>query len=197
MPTPSHGRSSAVTDDLYNGPTTLAPVDSGRGDRIARLIVWPLLILLFSVTIVFYILFSPLRVDGDSMVPTLHDQDRVLRTKSYKNPHRGDVVIVTIGEAPDSEIVKRIVALPGDTIEVRDDVAIINGSVEDTAGIVLATGMGETRPPQTVPAGYVYVMGDNRPVSLDSRFIGALPLKSVLGRAAFVFLPPQRFGVVR
>lgn len=179
------------------GPSVLAPGAPKDPDRLARLIVWPLLILLFALTIIFYVLFSPLQVDGDSMEPALHDQDRVLRTKSYREPHVGDVVIVVLGEAPDDEIVKRVIALPGDVVEIRDDVAIVNGVAENTRGRILLRGEGETRAPQKVPNGYVYVMGDNRPVSLDSRFIGPVKLRSILGRATFIFLPPQDFGPVR
>lgn len=186
-----------MSDDLYMGPSVLAPGAPKDPDRIARLIVWPLLLLLFALTIVFYILFSPLQVVGDSMEPNLLNKDRVLRTKTYGEPRAGDVVIVDTGtSAPDDDIVKRVIAVAGDTIEIRDDVAVVNGSAEPTAGLLLLPGRGENRPPVVVPEGYVYVMGDNRPVSLDSRFVGPLLAEKVRGRALFVFLPTARFGPI-
>lgn len=175
-----------------------AHVDRGRGDRIARALVWPLLITLFVLTIVFYVVFTPFQVVGDSMEPSLLEQDRVLRTKAYATPHRGEVVIVDIAEGSSEEdIVKRVVAVAGDTVEIVDDVAIVNGKAEDVSKLLIDAGHGERREPSVVPKGHVYVLGDNRPVSLDSRFVGPLPLENVRGRAVFVFLPPDRFGPVR
>ncbi len=79
-------------------------------------------------------------------------------------------------------------------MEIRDDIALVNGAVENVSQRTLERGTGTYRPPVQVPEGTVYVLGDNRPVSLDSRFIGVLPLAKVRGRVAFVFLPPNRFG---
>jgi len=165
---------------------------------MARLLVWPLLVTLLLVMIVFYVIYSPLRVAGDSMEPSLQDGDRALRTKSYDDPRRGDIVVVDVRTpSEDDDIVKRIVAVPGDTIEIRDDIALINGRVEDTTGRAVARGQGVYREAQVVPKGMIYVLGDNRPISLDSRYIGMLPISAVRGRVAFLFLPPNRIGAAR
>lgn len=195
----SRERSSAVSDaSLIEEGVGGAKRDSGRGDRIARAIVWPLLGALFIITIVFYVVFSPFQVVGESMEPNLFEEDRVLRTKAYTTPHRGDVVIVDFGDGAGREdIVKRVIAVEGDTVEVIDDVAIVNGFAEDVSRVLIDAGRGERRDPEVVPKGHVYVMGDNRPISLDSRFVGPLPLERIRGRAVFVFLPPDRFGLVR
>lgn len=157
--------------------------------------MWPLLVTLLVVMIVFYVLYSPLRVAGDSMEPALRDGDRALRTKSYGDPKRGDIVVVDVRTpAEDDDIVKRIIAIEGDTIEIRDDVAIVNGQVEKSAGRESAGGRGAYRQPTVVPQGMIYVLGDNRAISLDSRFIGALPVSAVRGKVTFLFLPPGRIG---
>lgn len=194
----SPGRWSVVSEDLYGGPSLLAPVKPRHNDLLARVLIWPLLLILFATTIVFYILFSPLHVVGESMEPSLFDGDRVLRSKGYDEPRRGDVIIIdTMGEGDEDDIVKRVVGVAGDTVEIRDDIAIVNGSVESTAHILLMTGQGIYLEPTVVPPGHVFVLGDNRPISLDSRYIGPLPTSRVLGRAAFVFLPFEHFGALR
>jgi len=183
------------------GPSALAPGAPNKpaGQRLARWLFWPLLFVLLIAILLLYVLFSPVRVIGSSMVPTLATEDRVLRTKSYGDPRRGDVVILDLAVegAKEEDIVKRVIAVPGDTVEVRDDIALVNGQVEDTTRLVLVRGSGVYRRPLVVPEGTVYVMGDNRPDSLDSRFIGPLPIDRVLGRAVYVFSPVDRLGPVR
>ena len=82
--------------------------------------------------------------------------------------------------------------MPGDTIEIRDDVAWINGSEEPHYGAVVVPSMGVYLPSQTIPAGKVFVMGDNRAVSLDSRDLGPFPISDIQGRVAAVFAPITR-----
>lgn len=199
MPRSSHALWSAVTDDLYTGPTALEPGPSRiSGDTIARVIIWPLVVVFVLVVVVLYAVFTSVRVDGDSMLPTLHDNDRVLLTKSYDSPKRGDVVVVDVSRTDEEDrILKRLVALPGDTVAIDDDVATVNGVTESPARLVRIEGYGETRSETPVPAGYGFILGDNRAVSLDSRFIGPVELARIKARVAFVYWPPENFGPVR
>lgn len=167
--------------------------ETGRGERIARLLFWPLQLILVAVVLVAYVLYTPLRVDGDSMQPNLHDADRLLYTKSYEEPTRGDVVIVEDGQG---DLLKRVVAIGGDTVEIRDDIAFVNGVPEQNARIVLARGSGVTLHPITVPQGHVFVLGDNRPISYDSRIMGTVPLERIKGKAVFVFAPINRVRLI-
>lgn len=195
----SHGRWCAVSDELEVGPTALAPGAPAHNDALARWIVWPLVATFALIVIVFYLVFAPVYVDGDSMLNTLVPGDRLLRTKGYEQPVHDDVVVVSI-TTPDGvteDLVKRVIALPGDTIEIRDDVAIVNGAREDTTHLLLAPGYGVNSPPVRVQQGQVYVMGDNRPVSLDSRYVGTLPLRRVRGKVVAIFTPVNRIGLVR
>jgi len=187
-------------DAVYGAPGNPEPRKGvGRGERVARWLIWPLLLALVALVVVFYVLFTPLQVVGPSMLPTLEQGDRVLRTKEYGAAQRGDVVIIDaarVGTDSD-DIVKRVIAVPGDTVEIRDDVALVNGEVEDYTRRVRIEGQGEYRDPVTIEPNEVYVLGDNRPVSLDSRFTGPLPLDHIRGRAVLVFLPLHRAQTVR
>lgn len=175
------------------GPTLLAPGSSGTPDRIARWLLWPLGLTLVAVFLIFYTLYSPLVVAGDSMEPSLRDGERLLRTKSYAKAERGDVVIIAVDK---DDLIKRVAAVGGDTIEIRSDIAFVNGVQENTSSVQLDPGKAMTLLPYTVPAGYVFVLGDNRPVALDSRTIGPVPLTAIEGRAEFVLLPLSRFGPI-
>jgi signal peptidase I len=173
------------------------PVRAGAGDRLARNLLLPLLIVLLTVGAIFYVFFGVSEVQGTSMVPTLQGGDRLLLTKGYTSPHHGDIVVFVIDEhGTPTEIVKRVVGLPGDTVEVFGDSVLVNGKPEATphTGIVQATSPHIL--PQTIPPGSVWVMGDNRPVSLDSRYIGPIALSTARGRVAAIFAPIGRMRVV-
>ncbi|MBI5231633.1 MAG: signal peptidase I [Coriobacteriales bacterium] len=174
------------------------PRDPERGMRFAKLVFGPLVLLLFAVFLVFYVFFSATVVAGPSMLETLRPGDRLLVTKSYDSPSRGDIVVATIaGEHGDPDVViKRVVAIPGDTVEIRKDVAFVNGKEEPNPGLQWIPGEGEDVPPQILRDDEVFLMGDNRPLSWDSRFVGAVPLEDVQGKATFIFAPIQRMGPV-
>lgn len=188
-----------MNEDLYIGPTALEPGARVSGDRIARVLFVPLLVALLVLLLVFYVVFAITKVDGDSMAPTLSNGDRLLLTRSYDEPHRGDVIAFNVLNVRDVEVglIKRVVAVSGDRIEIRNGVAMVNGVTEDVSAIITSPEDQTSAPERVVPPGYIYVLGDNRPVALDSRDLGAIPLGSVRGRVAFVFAPITRMGRVR
>jgi signal peptidase I len=136
-------------------------------------------------------------VDGTSMYTTLHDGDRVFVNKlSYRlhDPHRGDVVVLhQITGASERDLIKRVIALPGETIEVRSCVVLIDGRVLDEPyldpEVVTPGNCGGETAPVTVPPDHVFVMGDNRAGSQDSRAIGTIDEDDLVGRAFVVFWP--------
>jgi signal peptidase I len=138
-------------------------------------------------------------VSGHSMDTTLHDGDRVLVNKlSYRlhDPNRGDVVVLkTIEGAGERDLIKRVIGLPGESIEYRNCVLYINGRelIEPYLDPTVATptSCGGDQPLLTVPANHVFVMGDNRGGSKDSRDIGPVDYQDLLGRA-FVIIWPTR-----
>jgi signal peptidase I len=138
-------------------------------------------------------------VSGHSMDTTLHDGDRVLVNKlSYRlhDPRRGDVVVLkTIEGTGERDLIKRVIALPGETLEYRSCVMYINGKVLTEPyldpQVVTPHACGNDQTPITIPKEHVFVMGDNRGGSKDSRDIGPVAYSDVLGRA-FVVIWPTR-----
>lgn len=133
-------------------------------------------------------------VFGQSMEPNLHSDQRLIVEKvSYRlrGPRRGDIVVVQVSgyEIPP---IKRVIGLPGETIEIRQGQVWIDGQALDEA--YLADIVQQDYGPYTVPADHVFVMGDNRNLSGDSRLFGPVPLTNVWGRAWLSYWPPQDFG---
>ena len=188
-------------DGLYIGPTVLAPGapdDGGVGNRLAQKILVPLSVLFLMVLLLFYVFFDRGRVDGPSMLPTLRNADMVLVTKGYPVPHRGDVIFTrTVEDGAPIELVKRVIGIPGDTVEVKQDVAYVNGVAEPARGQFVDPARAGSFEPLTVPIGQLFVMGDNRPVSEDSRLIGTVPLAGVMGRVVAVYAPLNRIRRLR
>jgi signal peptidase I len=144
-------------------------------------------------------------VDGQSMLGTLHSGDRVIVNKlSYDmhDPRHGDIVVLkdvkdTLDER---DLIKRVIALPGETIEYRDCQLFIDGArmaePDLDPRLVSADHCGDTQAPVEVAAGHVFVMGDNRAASLDSRTeaIGQIPYDHLIGRAFVVVWPRSDWG---
>ena len=136
-------------------------------------------------------------VEGSSMTNTLHTGDRVLVNKlSYRlhDPRRGDVVVLkTIESADERDLIKRVVGLPGETVEYRDCVLLIDGVVLVEPyldpEVVRPADCGPPQQPTLVPNDFVFVMGDNRPGSKDSRVLGAIAYDDLIGRAFVVIWP--------
>lgn len=168
--------------------------EDGRvpNDRYALLLL-PLAVVFTLLVLVFFVLFGRATVSGDSMTPTLLAEDRLLLTKGYPVPRRGDIIVFVRDEqGRPTEVVKRVIAIPGDEVRTYGDLAWIGGKPEPKGYDIVISGSRRRVGPVTVPKGSVFVLGDNRAVSLDSRFIGFVPLSSVKGRAVAVFSPVTR-----
>jgi len=157
-----------------------------------------------------YILFTPIVVDGDSMMPTLNDGDRMIVNKiGYKlgEPDRFDIVVFHAPEGKD--YIKRVIGLPGDTIEYKDDQLYINGKAYDepyldeykseiTEGTLTQDFTLQEIDPtlEVIPEGYVFVMGDNRRYSKDSRHIGIVNEDELIGDTSLIFWPISDMKIV-
>jgi signal peptidase I len=136
-------------------------------------------------------------VDGESMESTLDPGDRVFVNKmSYRlhDPNRGDVVVLhEISGASERDLIKRVIALPGEELEMTNCVVRIDGRTLQEPyldpTIVTPGRCGGDVPPTVIPDEHVYVMGDNRPGSHDSRALGPIPFDDLVGRAFVVFWP--------
>ncbi len=135
-------------------------------------------------------------VDGHSMEPNLHDQERLMVDKwtyMFHPPARGDVVVFVAPPQPTLDYVKRIVAIPGDTLTIRNTTVIVDGVTLNEAYINPANQgnpFAEKRiENMVIPPGDYFVLGDNRANSSDSRDWGLLPRNNIIGRAALVYWP--------
>jgi signal peptidase I len=167
-----------------------------RSHRLAVRLLIPLLILLAAIVTPLYLLYDVGKVDGPSMQPTLENAEYLLITRGWSSPRRGDVVVVRWShDGTTEELVKRIVALPGDTVAVEGDHVTVNGAKESFTHRIIV-GPVRVRLTVVVPPDTVFVCGDNRANSLDSRFIGPLPLSGIHGRVVAVWAPVDRMRVI-
>jgi signal peptidase I len=142
------------------------------------------------------IISARIRVDGDSMIPTLVSGEYVVVNRlSYRlgDPQRGDIIVFHFPRNPSEEYIKRVVGLPGDVIEVKDGSVYVNGQLLNESYLNLKmnyTGRWE------VPQGQLFVLGDNRNNSSDSHDWGTVPMDYVVGKAVLVYWPPPEWGLV-
>jgi signal peptidase I len=142
------------------------------------------------------------RIPTQSMVPTLEVGDRVLANKFiYRliaEPKRGDIVILKVQTASGAEehLAKRAIGLPQDEIEVRNGQLFLNGAAQKETYLNPDVPDESSYGPTEVPAGHVFVMGDNRAGSADSRFIGPVPQHDIVGQAFMRVWPPSRLELL-
>jgi len=136
------------------------------------------------------------RVYGQSMEPNLHTDMRLVVEKlSYRlhTPQRGDIVVLRV-RPEDEMLIKRVIGLPGDQVEIHDGQVYVNGQALDEPYL-----NQETRgnlAPRVVPPLHVFVMGDNRRASNDSRSFGPVHLDNIVGKAWLSYWPPEAIGPV-
>ncbi len=159
--------------------------------------------------IVVFVLFGvfvvqPVVVEGTSMLPQLHDGERLLVNKlvyykfesvSWGHLERGDIVVFWYPKEPDKSYVKRIIGLPGESVEVRNGKVLINGQELNEAYLDIEHNQSlPSFPPRKVEEHHFFVMGDNRDNSSDSRYWGLVPEKYIYGKAFFRYWKPGKIG---
>ncbi len=164
-------------------------------------------------------LIQPFWIPSESMLPTIEVNDRVMVNKlafTWGEPHRGEIVVfrdpreveqqisfpeavirsvleaVGIRTRGRDDLIKRVIGLPGDMVEVKDNSVFINGERLDEP--YLPEVFMDDEPPIKVADDEVFVMGDNRSASFDSRRFGPVPLDDLVGRAFVTIWPPSHFG---
>ncbi len=156
----------------------------------------------FAVILVFTFVLRQANVDGDSMNPTLEDGQRLIVTHIGYTPSVGDIVIVDCGNTLGKAIVKRVIATEGQTVNIdfENGIVYVDGVAleEDYIAELTYKDEGGWDYPVTVPTGCVFVMGDNRNNSLDSRSasIGMVDVDNILGKAVFRIYPFDKIGVL-
>ncbi|WP_042348943.1 signal peptidase I [Bacillus massiliigorillae] len=173
-----------------------------------------LIIAVLLAAVIRYFLLAPIVVDGQSMMPTLHNQDRMIVNKigyTIGEPERFDIIVFHAPEKKD--YIKRVIGLPGDRIEYKDDTLYVNGKAyeepyldeykkqrdEEIDGPLTESFTLSELPwgEETVPEGHLFVMGDNRRYSKDSRQIGFVSLDDVIGKTSMVYWPIKDIRIVK
>jgi len=161
-----------------------------------------LIIVVFILVGVFFV--QPVVVEGTSMLPRLHDGERLLVNKlvyykiqgvSWGHIERGDIVVFWFPNDPDKSYVKRVIGLPGETVELRFGKVFVDGQElkEDYLDHEHNQALPST-PPKRVEDHHYFVMGDNRDNSSDSRYWGLVPEKYIYGKAFFRYWKPSSIG---
>lgn len=147
---------------------------------------------LVVITILFIFAFRVVNVDGTSMKPTLQNNDKVIVSTVGYEAKRGDIVVISSTDGLKEPIIKRIVAVGGDTVDINftTGVVTVNGIEEDYTD-ELTSQQFDIAFPITVPEGTVFVLGDNRGNSLDSRStrVGCVDERLIVGKVLFRFFP--------
>ncbi len=166
--------------------------DAGKVIFLALIIVLPIRMWVFQ----------PFLVKGDSMKPNFHNGDYLIvdeLTYKFKSPQRGDVIVFKYPKDETQRFIKRIIGLPGETVEIKDDTVTVSHSQDKTV-------LHESYIPNSLPTQgsllfilkeneYV-VLGDNRTNSSDSRIWGVLPKSDIIGRVLVRVFPPQAFTAI-
>lgn len=137
-----------------------------------------------------------IRVDGFSMEPTLKTGEFVIVNKlAYKlgNPKLGDVIVFHYPRDPEQEYIKRVIGVPGDNIRVENGLVYLNGIALNEPYIAAAPAYQNN---WIVPENSLFVLGDNRNNSSDSHNWGPVPMENVIGKAIFVYWPPEKWGAI-
>ncbi|MDE3156224.1 MAG: signal peptidase I [Acidobacteriota bacterium] len=190
--------------ELPPTPVEDAPRLSSPGLRLAQvrdeLVIWLKTILSAAVyaTLIVTFGFQVARVEGQSMAPTLENQDRLIINKlAYRlsDPQRGDIVMLYYPLDPDKAFVKRVIAEEGDTVRITDGVVYVNDVRLPDRYVLPAYRSHDDWGPQVIPEGYYFVLGDHRDDSSDSRQWGMVPKRYIVGRVQVRWWPLDRLKV--
>jgi len=159
--------------------------------------------LLFSIVVSFLIitfLYQPVRVEGTSMMPELHDQERLFINKyayRFEPVRREDVVVFLYPRDHQKSYIKRVIAVPGDTVRIDDGEVYVNGKAIAEPYVPSEYQDERSYPQISLAANQYFVMGDHRSISSDSREFGPVDRSLIYGKAVFVYWPLDKLGVVR
>jgi signal peptidase I len=179
------------------------PEDAAR-QRIyheAWLLIRDLVFAVLIATVIVVFIVQPVKVEGTSMLPRLHDGERIFVNKLiyYGLPRleRGDIVVFWYPDDPAKSYIKRIIGLPGETVEVRDGHIFINGKELNEPYIDPQLNLSMANLQSTfVKKHYYFVMGDNRDHSSDSRYWGLVPEKYIYGKALLRYWPVADLSII-
>ena len=187
--------------DGNRSPSDRPPSASAVWRENVESIVWAVALALVIRTFI----MAPFKIPSGSMHPTLLEGDRILVNKfiyRFQPPRRGDIIVFRYPEDPKRSFIKRLAAMAGDTVEIRNGQVLVNGTPLDGSGVFRTNTYynggpyGQDGDAVHVPTDSFYVLGDNSSSSHDSRFWGFVPKRLVIGRAMCVFWPITRWRVL-
>lgn len=172
------------------------------GDSVlSELKSWARDIVFAVATAIFIVIFiiQPVKVEGTSMQPRLIDQERIFVNRfiyRFEDIHRGDIVVFWYPRDTSKSFIKRVVATPGDVVEIRNGVVIVNGIEVQEPYLKQEFRDRESYRKTVVPPEQYFVLGDHRNSSNDSRNWGFVPKSLIYGKAIFRYWPMSRLGLV-
>jgi len=189
-----------MANEIENAPSPAEPAPGGPRrplQGLLREVFGSFLPAVLIVAVVNLFVAQPRTVEGESMEPSLFEDQRLiveLLTYRFSQPARGDIIVLNLRERATGPLIKRVIGLPGEMVEIRDGQVFIDGTAlqepylaEPTAGVMV---------PRLVPEEHVFVMGDNRNHSNDSRYFGMVPFEEIIGHAWLRYWPPHDAGVL-
>lgn len=220
---PSQNEQSALTSGDEVGPVMAEAPQPGSRLMPALVEILETLVFALLIFLVIQAIWRNFRVEGSSMEPNIHDGqyiivDRVVYAQTwpvnflrrtlgrsalggkildqvFHPPRRGDVIVFIPPNNPQKDYIKRVIGIAGDTVEMRQGRVFVNS--QPLSEPYIRPGPASSFGPVIVKRGEVFVMGDNRGGSTDSRFFGALSMHHVIGKAWLSYWPPRYFGFIR
>jgi len=192
-----------ASSSIVNSGPSVASAMTGRVVSIHSLRkeirVWTrdLLIAIGLALVIIVFLYQPVKVEGTSMAPLLSDQERIFINKfvyRFEPIQRGDVVVFWYPLDRTKSFIKRVVGLPGETVEIRQGAVYVNGKVVPEPYVPPQYEDLSDFGPVRVPTDSYFVMGDHRVSSNDSRVFGPVASRFIYGRAVFAYWPVDHFG---
>jgi len=147
--------------------------------------------------VIIIFLYQPVKVEGTSMAPLLSDQERIFINKfvyRFEPIGRGDVIVFWYPLDRSKSFIKRVIGLPGDTIEIRSGHLYLDGKELQEPYVPAFYLDGSSYALRRIPADNYFVMGDHRDSSNDSRMFGPVPRQYIYGKAVFAYWPVDHFG---
>jgi signal peptidase I len=190
--------------DMPDMPPAPHPAPPERRSPVGAAMAWlrDLFLSVLIAIVVILFLYQPVKVEGTSMMPSLIDQERIFINKfvyrfGIADIGRGDTVVFWFPGDPSKSYIKRVIGAPGDTIEVIEGKVIVNGRALAEPYVPDEYRDRVSMPRSVVPADEYFVLGDHRSSSNDSRMWGMVPRRYIYGKAAFVYWPLDRLGLLR
>ncbi|HLH43908.1 MAG TPA: signal peptidase I [Bryobacteraceae bacterium] len=184
------------------GAAAVAARHASQGAKAAISWLRDLTLSVVLAVLVILFVYQPVKVEGTSMMPTLVDQERIFINKfvyrfGLADIGRGDTVVFWFPQDTSKSYIKRVIGIPGDTVEVRSGTVYVNGKALDEPYVPEEFRDHVSMPARTVEPDHYFVLGDHRSSSNDSRTWWTVPREFIYGKAVFVYWPLDRMGLLR